>query len=1053
MSGGSSANNSWTILTPEETVTETLRPLAVETEHHEDSVTSAAGSGENQPAGGAESAEVLPVEGHPVSEEKTAELSGDTSTEQHTSMPTDITDAPVPTSLEGSSSFVPGSDAHSQSEGLPEGPAQSNPDPDSFSDSYTHITPSPDEPPSTLLSTETLGGSEFTHEEERHTQEGTVHPLNGEGLQQEVGDTDLSTRTTDIGKQADSPVDSQVGEERTEKIGEGGEPEVRRRRSLLAALERIGRTEEEEEGEEEFQLPQREEDSGFSVNKCILGAVILLGLGTIFFSESDYGARELKDAELPGKQEWFNQDVPPPPVDADSTELLNKLAKGNQQISVLQAQLQAQKEELKVAKGQAAEGAKERLLWEEMEKENSRLKKEMASVPVLQKENERMKRELESVPALQKELETLRSTVTELKLSSGTSEGAQAPVKHATSPPSGQREDSMQSTAGSIERQPRKPWDDQREKNKDMKKDKTYMGEKKDGKVREKSKWTEEEKKQRKDGGTTEWKKGKHEQGKFDKDKDKEFKQKKEETKKWKEKDLKKEKASRGDEGKPWKDREGKKEWIEKRERKEWKEEKDWKKAKHDKVNEGKQWRSKEEKDWKVGKDHGEKHKGREEWKGEKEWRNRKDDYKGSGREEKWERKDKKEKGEKKEWKKDSAWKSENGKDQSKEGKWKGERKQWEEGKNHGKESKWKDERKQRNENEWKSKNDREDKEWKRNDERKQWNENEWKNKNGKDDKEWKRKDERKQWNENEWKNKNGKDDKEWKRKDERKQWNENEWKSKNDREDKEWKRKDERKQWNENEWKSKNDREDKEWKRKDERKQWNENEWKSKNERKQWENKEEQWKRGGQKERKYNGDVNKDTSSSQKHNDEHRFTRNHGHEEEHLWGDRKPPHTHRRLSLEQPEYWVQQRERLQHNPKPPQHCNSLETCAQAEGLLPVPFPEFEAILQSYLAKAEEVGVDASKREELKKLATEFFKDGVFVHDQMSFQDFVEDLGDVLEDMVEGDDDGEEEDSAIEEEMEEFEKEVLKKFSVPGAGEKEGRPKGEWRMESVRGRG
>lgn len=76
---------------------------------------------------------------------------------------------------------------------------------------------------------------------------------------------------------------------------------------------------------------------------------------------------------------------------------------------------QAQKEELKVAKGQAAEGAKERLRWEEMEKEYSRLKKEMASLPVLQKENERMKRELEAVPALQSELETLR-----LKLSSGT---------------------------------------------------------------------------------------------------------------------------------------------------------------------------------------------------------------------------------------------------------------------------------------------------------------------------------------------------------------------------------------------------------------------------------------------------------------------------------------------------------------------------------------------------------------------------------------------------------------------------------------------------------
>lgn len=62
-----------------------------------------------------------------------------------------------------------------------------------------------------------------------------------------------------------------------------GESELRKRRSLLASLEQIGRREEEEEVEE-FQLPQREDDSGFSVNKCILGALILLGLGTIFFS-------------------------------------------------------------------------------------------------------------------------------------------------------------------------------------------------------------------------------------------------------------------------------------------------------------------------------------------------------------------------------------------------------------------------------------------------------------------------------------------------------------------------------------------------------------------------------------------------------------------------------------------------------------------------------------------------------------------------------------------------------------------------------------------------
>lgn len=84
---------------------------------------------------------------------------------------------------------------------------------------------------------------------------------------------------------------------------------------------------------------------------------------------------------------------------------------------------QVQAEELNAAKGLAEQGAKERLQWGEVEKENSRLKTKMASLPVLQQENQEMKKELESLPALQKELETLRATVTELKLSTGT-EGA-----------------------------------------------------------------------------------------------------------------------------------------------------------------------------------------------------------------------------------------------------------------------------------------------------------------------------------------------------------------------------------------------------------------------------------------------------------------------------------------------------------------------------------------------------------------------------------------------------------------------------------------------------
>uniref|UniRef100_A0AAQ4QPS6 Pre-B-cell leukemia homeobox interacting protein 1b n=1 Tax=Gasterosteus aculeatus aculeatus TaxID=481459 RepID=A0AAQ4QPS6_GASAC len=840
MSGGSSANNSWTILTPEETVAETLRPLAEGTDNHGGSLTSAAGCGENRPADCAQSAEGLPVERHLVSkEEKPAELSEDTSTELH--RPAAVTDASVP----------------SQSEGLPETTASTGPDADSFSDSYAHVAPSPDEPSASLPSTETLGGVEFTQEEERLAEEGTRHQLDREELQQEGEESDLSAKPTDLWKQAEE------GEGRSEKTGEEAEPELRRRRSLLAALERIGRTEEEEEVEEEFRLPQQgddDNDSGFSVNKCILAVVILIGLGTIFFSESEYGTMEQKGAEEPRKRE--------------------------------------QKAELKVAKLQADEGVKGRLQWEEMEKENSRLKKEMASLPVLQKENERMKRELESVPALQRELESLRSTVTELKLSSA-SEAAPAAVKSVTSPPSGHPGNGSQASAGSKERQPKKPWDDQK---KDVKKDRIGQKELKEGDAFE---WKEGKKRERKDDGKTEWQQG-SEQGKFDKEKDKGGKQKHhgEETKQWKDKERKKEKTGREDEGKSWKYKEGKKEWIEKSERKE-KEAEDWKKTNRENRKEGKQWRGEEEKkDWKVGKDHAGKHKSKDEWKGEKEWKKGKDVIEASLK------KDWKKKGEKK----DGDWKSKDGKT----GKGKDDRKQRDESKNHG--------------------------------------------------------NERKLWNENEQKNKNGKA---------------------------------ERKKA------------------------------------------EESWKRGGEGDKKPDGDRKRDGSSSHSHRDEHKSR------EGHRWGDGELPHTHSRASPGQPEYWLQQRLRLQRRPKPPRQCGSAETCARAEGLLPVPFPEFRALLQTYLAKAEEAGVDASEREELDELASEFFRDGVFAHDQTSFREFVDNLEDILEDLVEGDDDDDAggEDSEAEDEMEEFEREVIERFSALGAAEKVGGSKGEWRKQSGPGRG
>uniref|UniRef100_A0A3B3YKK4 Pre-B-cell leukemia homeobox interacting protein 1b n=1 Tax=Poecilia mexicana TaxID=48701 RepID=A0A3B3YKK4_9TELE len=810
MSGAGAANNSWTILTSEETVAETLRPLAEGTKQHEESHTSATGPGEkNQPPNSAESAEErLPEESYRVSEDQNADSNSN------------------PPSVDASGTLD-----HGDVESKTEAPTRSSSDPDSSSDSYTLLTPSLDGPPVSLLSTETLGGAEFSPAEEELRLEETLHLQNKEEPHQEGQQSGIGERT------------------------EEGESVERRRKSLL---EQIGRKEEEEEEvEEEFQVPQRENDGVFSLNKCILAALILLGLGTVFFSEGEYTTRELKDTEAPGEQEWLSPEVAPG-LDHNSSELLNKLAEGNQQISTLQAQLQAQKEELKVAKEQAAEGEEQRLLWEEVEKENT------------------------------------------------ASDADQAAIKHSTSPPSDQTEDGRQDSVGPPGKQPWKTWGDQKQK-KEPNKVKYEINDKKQQKEKDKSVRKEGDGKELKKGDKMEWKKGKHEHGKLEKDKDKPGKQKRQsdEASPWKQKELKKEKGGRGNDGRPLEDKEG---------RKKLKEDRDWKKGSFEKVHEHKEWTGKEKGEWRGGKHRDEKLKGEMEWKKGKH-----------GGKEKQERKDWKEKGDKK----DPEWKDKIGK----EGKGKGERKQWDNSKSHGKERT-------------------------ATDERKQWKENERKSKNGKEEKKFKRKDKTS-----------------------------------------------------------------------------------------------EQFKIEGMKlkEKKHNVDWEKDQSHSlKKKNDEHEFPGNHGHKEEHLYGERKPHHTHPNPSIGQPEYWLQQRQRLQHDPKPPQHCDTLETCAQAEGLLPVPSSEFESVLQTYLTKIEEAGVDGSKTSELRKIALEFFKDGMFVHNQRSFQDFVDDLADILEDMVE---DGDAEDSDLEDEMEGFEKEVLKMFSLPGGREKEKRIKGEWRKENRQERG
>ncbi|XP_032010305.1 pre-B-cell leukemia transcription factor-interacting protein 1 isoform X4 [Hylobates moloch] len=105
---------------------------------------------------------------------------------------------------------------------------------------------------------------------------------------------------------------------------------------------------------------------GISLNMCLLGALVLLGLGVLLFSgglsESETGPMEeverqvLPDPELldavgdrqDGLREQLQVSVPPDSVPSlqNMGLLLDKLAKENQDIRLLQAQLQAQKEEL-----------------------------------------------------------------------------------------------------------------------------------------------------------------------------------------------------------------------------------------------------------------------------------------------------------------------------------------------------------------------------------------------------------------------------------------------------------------------------------------------------------------------------------------------------------------------------------------------------------------------------------------------------------------------------------------------------------------------------------
>ncbi|KAG9355312.1 hypothetical protein JZ751_000150 [Albula glossodonta] len=131
-------------------------------------------------------------------------------------------------------------------------------------------------------------------------------------------------------------------------------------------------------------------------------------------------------------------------------------------------------------------------------------------------------------------------------------------------------------------------------------------------------------------------------------------------------------------------------------------------------------------------------------------------------------------------------------------------------------------------------------------------------------------------------------------------------------------------------------------------------------------------------------------------------------------------------------DYWKHQRDKLQHN-RPPVDCRGTVECARKEGLVPVKLAEFQGLLGAYLSKLGG-GADESKAA-ISALVGEFFDDGLFTHHRIPFREFVEDVADMLEDVVEGD-------RRAEEEMEEFEREALNMFAMAGEGEREGRKRG-----------
>ncbi|XP_040909727.1 pre-B-cell leukemia transcription factor-interacting protein 1 isoform X2 [Toxotes jaculatrix] len=272
-------------------------------------------------------------------------------------------------------------------------------DPSSHVDADVSFVPESKELPSSVLVTE-----DSTEESPALETVGSVEAGEEAAVEQEA--TELSETLTQDEREEEEEPSASFDLRDTSSFDDG----LRRRNVPSFEAPRPRTSDEEDEDEEvEFKMPEKKEEKPwFSLNKCIVGALILLFLGSLFLS-GDFDASELSDGEQ--SQDWLSSDP------QDMKELLDKLTQENQQIALLEAQLQSQKEELDAALKAVAVSGDEK------------------GKADLEKENTKLKEELLSLPELKKELESLRARVTELnqltanqKMSVATPTSAPQPV-------------------------------------------------------------------------------------------------------------------------------------------------------------------------------------------------------------------------------------------------------------------------------------------------------------------------------------------------------------------------------------------------------------------------------------------------------------------------------------------------------------------------------------------------------------------------------------------------------------------------------------------------